>query len=241
MARTDQGALVVLDRNRHIKVFEPQDTTYTLKSVIPLDYDPDDVCMLNGQIHVAGFRTDEAGTDAMVHVYTLAGEHQRSFGEPYKDVNVRVRSRMSMDASIACSQETQTVQLMFEWVPVIFDYSADGTLAWTRALASFKPMHVSTFISEQGTLGMRHLESEDGTVVPRYISALPQGFVLVQLVDLSRWAHEHTYLISCTDGQGIYLGSKLSRVFASTSGYLLSGDSYPFPQMKLSDTQPLSL
>lgn len=238
LQRDRRGRLIVADRHNRLKVFAPEDSSFVNVRTIPVEFVPEDFCLLDDAIFVQGARTD----GGVIHVFSETGEAVRSFGEAYRSRNWLVRNQLS-DGPIACSEEAKTVVTMFKYLPVIYGYSPEGNLKWTSRLADFRPMNIVEKVGQRGepVVSYRPLDHDFDFAVS--LEAMPGGYVIVQtgrqtaesVEDRREYAELRTYLVSAQTGEGVYVGNHLPRVGAVTNRHLFTAVGEPFPQIRIYD------
>lgn len=236
------GRFVVADRNAEIKVFERDSGEFRHRTTIHLEFTPEDFCMLDGRIFVQGVGQRRAGT---IHVYSMGGEHVRSFGEPYRSENPLVRSQLS-DGRIGCSEDAQTVVTMFEHLPVLYGYGPDGNLRWMSRLGDFRSISIEEGSEPDGQPYVLMGASGDAYDQVELIEAIPGGYVVVQVAhhtpesvkDRRDYAQLRTYLLSARDGSGAYVGDQLPRIHRVSAGRIFAAVDDPFPQVKIFELAP---
>ena len=152
------GRLYVADRNRQIKVFERQDTSYAIVNTISLDFTPFDVCVTEEQIFAQGYKPGEE--NYIIHEYTKDGEYVKSFGTPYQSDNEVVRNLLSQ-GTLACHASEDTILLAFQHLPVLFAFSLEGKLKWRSVIKDFNPTKITEIVTDQGQRGLRYEDPED--------------------------------------------------------------------------------
>lgn len=234
MALGPDGEIIVADGSRHVKIFEPQDATYGLKTLVTLDYNPDDVCLIDDRFYVRGFHRSDDGKETMIHAYSMSGDLLYSFGGGYRAPHPSIRAMMSRGEAMACSEEANTVMILFEFLPTIYGFAPDGSLKWTVKLGDFAATTITEMLSDNGHPALRYSKPEPGDVFVRHMAAFPRGEVAIQLIRAgSRPYFYDTYLLSAQDGRGFRLEEFFPLLFGGASGQVLVGASVPFPQVKV--------
>lgn len=232
------GRLAVAGRMAKVKVFTPTDSSFTHEHTIQLDYTPEDLCTASSRIFAHGpdvtmqapEQREEAGN---VHMFSVAGEHLKTFGRLYRSGNPIIRSDMSR-GDIACSSGAGTVAVALRYVPILTGYTLDGELKWRSELTDYIPTEV-----EETQRGARYSARRTNDMVMTLASA-PGGYLIVQVYRNSPQGEEkredegfHTYLVSAERGAGTYVGDALPKIFAATQDRLYGAVIEPYPQMKV--------
>ena len=143
MDRDSSGKFAVLDRSK-VKLFKIRDSSFTHVNTIPIEYSPEDVCIMNGYVYL---QADHA--DGIIHKYAISGNYIDSFGEPYKADWWLVRNQLS-DGMIACSKDAQAILTMRKYLPFIYAYSPTGKPLWTSKLHAYKQQKMTESYSRGG-------------------------------------------------------------------------------------------
>ncbi|MBW3630224.1 MAG: hypothetical protein KY464_13110 [Gemmatimonadetes bacterium] len=231
---------VVADRNAQVKVIERTPAGMQQRLTIPLQFTPEDLCVLGHDIVVQG-----PLPGGLLHLYSPDGRHQRTIGGGYQSTNALVRNQLS-DGRAACSAKGQTIIAMLRYLPYVRGYGADGTLRWTSRLADFRTIKIEEGVEPDGQPYVLLGEGGGDYDQVEVLHALDDGLVIVQTArhtaqsgrERRDYAELHTYLLSAETGKGVYVGNTVPRVLDVAGNRIYTGSSEPFPQVRVYEIAP---
>ena len=223
--------VLVSDRHRRVKLFHHTPRGFALVRTVQLDVVPEGMCATRNEFFVVRPRQRD---ETLIHGYTLAGLDSISFGEPYRSSSWFVRDQLS-DGAVACHDNSSIVTFAFELTPLVFGYRRGGELAWVSRVADFQPMQVV----EQAPGGVPELAYEGARPHHSVVTLIPMAADVVVLqvawhtaeswAQRADYAELHTYLLSSSDGEGVYVGRHLPQLTAvrPPRAYGFRNDPYP--------------
>ena len=229
------GSAVVADRHRRLKVFDFVDSSYEHTATLLVDFVPEELCAIGDDLYIQASKPDST----IIHHVTLGGTTRRSFGHGYLTSNLLVLNQLS-DGPIGCSEDASVVVTMMKMLPYVFGYRIDGSIAWVTNLDDFETLPITETVNDGRpaiTFGPIEAEYHAGLG----IVGLDSQYVLVQVgvhdPESARaraaYARIDSYLLSATDGRGLYLGTGLPPVLRSIAGTMIAGSNEPLPQVEI--------
>lgn len=220
-------------------------TTYGIKffrrSAVGVDYhdswavgpallSPVSMCRLGQQMVVRG--PSESG-GGLLGLVDANGEELVRFGSGYHQGSWLTQSQLS-DGFVTCVESPPTVVNVFRFLPWVVAYGIDGAVRWRRGLEPFSPQRFLERTLPDGRPALRLDRQRAGDQVLG-VTTMPEGMVLVQVARIDaaekgvRWRRirrRDTYVVSVSDGQGLYVGDRLPLVLHADAGrlYVAAGD-----------------
>ncbi len=146
-----------------IQVFRQDDTPYGYvferSFNMPREFIAADICAMSGNVYALGY---SELVDGVIHKMTAMGEHVTSFGEPYKSDNSLVRSLLSEEGRLECSEKHQVIGYVNSHILTLTGYDETGTLLWRVKFADQKLSPVEEGIHENGQPSVTYRLPESG-------------------------------------------------------------------------------
>lgn len=127
---SDASKFFVADQSgTRIQIFQKRDNAYELLDMfsMPHDFLATDICVIRDHLYLHGYLES---LDLVIHKVTHAGEYVLSFGQPYQSDVHFIKSLISDDGSLVCSETYDTVLYANQTVPILKAYDEVGTLRW---------------------------------------------------------------------------------------------------------------
>jgi hypothetical protein len=236
LAIASEDLILVAEQFHSIKVFEKQKDTFVLRKTIGLDFAPNDLCIMNDLIYVHGLK--EGNERATIHVFTLSGEHELSFGESYKSANPSVRYALSRGGLITCNARAQVIATMSQHVPILTGYTTEGVLKWQTRFADFNPLLIEEVVDDHGRPGVQQHVPKPGEHVAVQLTSSTEEEIIAQVVEIpdrekNKRPFFHTFAVSAHNGRGTYIGAAYPLIYTLSSDHFYTGSNLPFPQVKI--------
>jgi len=223
----DTGLIYVADRHAKIKIFRTIGGKYELRKILELEYAPEDLCIMEGEIYVQGINFSD---EHIIHVYDMSGNITRSFGELYNSSNPVVKYSLSA-GPVACLSNYILHQSTN--MPYIDVYNIDGILHGVIKFNDFHPMNI---IEEDTSITFDPGEVFD---LMSQVTPIGSNYFLVQISRTTKKTREehkeyetiYTYIVSATTWEGIYIGTRLPRILKIDDDRLYAAINSPFPQL----------
>lgn len=232
---TEEGTVLIADRHRRVKIFAAADTAVVLLRTSQVDVVPEGLCVAGERFFVQGWRQD--GT--VVHAYAVGGGHVASFGAAYRSDNPLVQQQLS-DGPLACTREGSAVVFVYEYVPLVFAYTTDGSLLWAARLQDYEPMVITETTSPEGRPRVTY-SAERPFHNALGIVGVERDLVAVQIARHDRksvaaraeYAQLHTYLFSVASRKAVYVGARLPALGTVRLPLAYAFENDPYPRVVL--------
>jgi hypothetical protein len=228
--------IVVIDRSRYLKIFNPRGQTFRLSESVSLGFTPEDVCTLNDTIYVQGAKQG-AGT---IHAYDDEGQHLRSFGHLYESESSNVSEKLSA-GPITCDDQTGVIVTASEYFPVLRGYSPEGDRKWVSLLDDFNQLQIVGAPTEDGRRSLKYMFSEGRYDLMSSLVSTPLPYVIAQTTTLAQdrlragkgYVKVSTYLVSTRSGTISRITNHLPPAYTMNENRLATGQRTPRPVLKL--------
>ena len=127
---SDASKFFVADQaGTRIQIFQRRDNAYEFLDVfsMPHEFFATDICVIRDHLYLHGY---SESLDLVIHKVTHEGEYILSFGQPYLSDVPFIKSLISDDGSLVCSETFDTVLYANQTVPILKAYDEGGTLRW---------------------------------------------------------------------------------------------------------------
>jgi len=141
---SDASKFFVADQSgTRIQIFQRRDNAYELLDMFstPHDFLATDICVIRDHLYLHGY---SESLDLVIHKVTHEGEYILSFGQPYLSDVPFIKSIISDDGSLVCSETYDTVLYTNQTVPILKAYDEVGTLQWQVKFGD----HVQMYLPE---------------------------------------------------------------------------------------------
>ncbi|MEX2530599.1 MAG: 6-bladed beta-propeller [Gemmatimonadota bacterium] len=189
-------------------------------------------CAIDDLLVTIGYSEGE-----LVHIFTLEGEHVRSFGHPFHDDPVV--AQLASNGHVLCvGGDAPAVVVVPMNFPTVYVYGLDGTLRWSVELPGFDGGTVGR--SPSGT-GVAFGPTEDGRPGHLPVSALDvDGALLVQWGSVFKGMGSLEDITSVTsaafdleDGTPLDVPESLPRLDVADGNRVFSHANDPFPRVRV--------
>lgn len=227
MAKAGDRDLIVADALGRISVFRLADSVVFDRS-FRFPGDVWDACALGSELFLHGMRH---GGSKVIHVYSHAGQHLRSFAEPYRGGSRIIRYQLSR-GRIACLEDAGLVLFAPESLPRVFGYDSAGAAAWRMDIDGFNPMNVLETAGGGSILAVPDRPWYRSTA----LVAAGGDTAVLQIKEYSANnvrgpPQVHTWVLSPSASTTRYLGSDWPEILRITADRILATRSTPFPQL----------
>jgi len=229
--------LLVAQKNRVVKTFRIDDAPRIEETAsFTLDFNPEDLCLMNDEIYVRGYRADPAGSGSVIHVYDLQGEEIRAFGEPYETDHAMMQRLLSAGGSVVCQASERVVVTSYKYLPFIRAYTTSGERAWSARFADFQQVNARMARSPSGSEELRFGRPVAGMDFVQALAALPEGLLLVQVLEIVEAGEPliHSFLIDPAGKSAAYAGSALWPVRGAGGNSVFFATGTPYPRIRFS-------
>ena len=127
---SDASKFFVADQSgTRIQTFQRRDDAYEFLDMfsMPHEFFATDICVIRDHLYLHGY---SESLDLVIHKVTHEGEYILSFGQPYLLDVPFIKSLISDDGSLVCSETFDTVLYANQTVPILKAYDEVGTLRW---------------------------------------------------------------------------------------------------------------
>lgn len=212
LAVMEGGRIIIVDDVSVDHVFQREEDTFNLISTNhPVYIGHQALCAMHG--HYYNQRYVDEQHDGVIHRYTLEGNWEDSFAEPYDYENQFIVSMITGDAMLACNAEHGVVAQIINHIPAMTGYSEDGEELWQ---VTFSDYRVDTVLEsvEDGTRYHTVLQEDDTSVFQSLFSDGDYFYVTYSFVkrDLGKipplkFMENHIFRVQARTGLGHYLGT----------------------------------
>ena len=139
---SDASKFFVADQSgTRIQIFQRRDNAYELLDMfsMPHYFRAADICVIRDHLYLHGY---SESLDLVIHKVTHAGEYVLSFGQPYQSDVHFIKSLISDDGSLVCSETYDTVLYANQTVPILKAYDEVGTLRWQVKFGDHAQMYL---------------------------------------------------------------------------------------------------
>ncbi len=229
--------LLVAQKNRVVKTFSIDDAPRIEETAaFTLDFNPEDLCLMKGEIYVRGYRADSTGPGSVIHVYDLQGKEIRAFGEPYESEHAMMQRLLSAGGSVVCQASGRVVVTSYKYLPFIRAYTTSGERAWSARFADFQQVNVRMARSPSGSEELRFGRPVAGMDFVQALAALPEGLLLAQVLEIAEAGEPllHSFLIDPSVKTAAYAGDTLWPVKGAGGNSVFFATDTPYPRMRFS-------
>ena len=127
---SDASKFFVADQSgTRIQIFQKRDNDYELLDMfsMPHEFFATDICVIRDHLYLHGY---SESLDLVIHKVTHEGEYILSFCQPYLSDVPFIKSIISDDGSLVCSETYDTVLYANQTIPILKAYDEVGTLRW---------------------------------------------------------------------------------------------------------------
>ncbi len=231
--------LGVLDWGR-VHVFRRRASGYELASSFQAT-GYSDICIIGERVFIHGL---SGSKDGVIHRYTLGGEYEFSFQDPYNHPEFIARWEMHGRAKLACNEQSGVVLSLMATIPAVTGYSANGEVLWRIGFPDFEPQQLIVDVMEGATdprsRSVAWMRDPDRSEFTSAMVDGPDHFVVQYRtegttpgVEGARW---HLFRIHAALGRGTYLGWTDKVVLAVDSSRVVAQANEKFPQLIVYDT-----
>jgi hypothetical protein len=220
--------LVVVDRSNVVKWLSVREGDVVELRSVPLDFVPEDLCVIRGRVFVHGHRS----RGGVLHEVSSDGS-VRSFAAGYVSTSPLVRQQLS-DARIGCVSSERIIVYAFEWFPWLQGFADSATRRWVSSFGDFEQADVESSSDARGPWVEQSGESFDivGRIVPlneRYLLVQVDHRTLASRRQRRAFAYTSTYVVDGATGEGGFATDELPAILAirGTTAIAAVNDSIP--------------
>lgn len=227
------GALAVLDAGIGLQFFVPAGDGFTFSRGVRLKLEADDLCALDSVLVVQG----SAAGLPILHLFSLQGELNRSFGQIYNSPNISINEAIGSTGRLVCDGDNKLVIYAPRGaLGEVRAYRTDGTPVWRTTFANFKANRM-----EDQPGGWRVTVSPDGVHSLHALTAIPGRGLLVQwtyrtydeIVARASYGTILSFLLDPATGQPIGPDTTLPPILAATDSTVLIAYEDPEPRFEV--------
>ncbi len=212
ITRDDSKFFVADQSGNRIQIFQRQGNAYEFFDTfsMPHDFLASDICVIKDHLYLHGY---SESLDHVIHKVTHAGKYILSFGQPYLSDVPFIKSIISDDGSLVCSETSGTVLYANQTVPILKAYDEVGTLRWQVKFADHVQMYLPEGKNEGGRTSLAYPPQLPGESSYLFLIADPvsNSFIISHTTlgpDEEKTAElvRHYFSIPVESGHGTYLG-----------------------------------
>lgn len=234
MLLTNDSQIIVIDRFNKVHSYKYKNRQFQYLDTITLDYVPVDICALSDEFIIRGIRHSKKGFNqaTILHSYSLEDfSYKKSFGRPYNSENGLIINQLS-DGPIVCDSETNSIMVMFEYLPYVYSYNAEGKRNWMAELENFEGLNITENRNGSVTFSPK---SNGVSEVGKSITKMKNEYVILQTqTHINRKVVYHkTFIINIRDGSGNYIGKDYPLIYDWSKKLVVAGASLKVPSFQI--------
>lgn len=228
--------LFISDRYNKINVYLYEKGIISYRDTIILNFVPEDMCTLGGFLIIRGIKQNDSGGylgASILHVYSIESlKHVKSFGDAYKSENPLIVNQLS-DGPIACDENTNSIIMMYEYLPFLYSYSLDGRYNWISRIDGFDALTiVERFKGNRPSVSFT--SKEDGSETGISMKSIYDNIVVLQTRKMINEEYIYlTYAFTADSGRGVYLGNNIPVIYTQENEYLAIDGPSEYPDFEL--------